>query len=98
MPCDKIIEGYLLARVHAPICGSHRGSVLWITCINEMLQERSHVELLILRHLRDFLRYLSNRHDMIMRRVPTNGKCGAGLLLRGTLLQHRQPLLCRHFL
>jgi hypothetical protein len=55
MSLDEFVQRNLLSIVHPTICRSHLGSVIRITLIDEVLEERSHIELLILRHLGNLL-------------------------------------------
>ncbi|MFN0075443.1 MAG: hypothetical protein ACKVY0_03100 [Prosthecobacter sp.] len=55
MSLDEFLKRNFLPLVHPTVCRSHRSSVIRITLINEVLEERSHMELLILRHLGDLL-------------------------------------------
>jgi hypothetical protein len=55
MSLDEFVQRNLLSIVHPTICRIHRGSVIRITFIDEVLKERSHIELLILRHLGNLL-------------------------------------------
>lgn len=55
MSLDEFLKRNLLPFVHPTVCRSHRGGVIRITLIDEVLKECSHIELLILRHLGDLL-------------------------------------------
>jgi len=55
MSFHEFLKRNLLSFIHPTVCRSHRRSVIRITLIDEVLEERSHVELLILRHVGDLL-------------------------------------------
>ena len=60
MSFHELLKRNLLTIVHPTVCRSHCGSVIRITLIDKVLDECSHIELLILGHLGDFLSYLDD--------------------------------------
>ena len=60
MAFDKFFKGHLLTCIHAPIRGLHGRSMIRIAFVHEVLEEGSHIELLILCHPCDLLSDLGN--------------------------------------
>lgn len=55
MSLGEFLKRNFLPFVHPTVRRSHRSGVIRITLFNEVLEERSHIELLILRHLGNLL-------------------------------------------